>query len=75
MSTESWLTQRVKHYELLTRKLYSLLDDQSRRITELELIIERLIDAGNELDYPLDDYSEEHNEWRKIIIEWNKEHR
>jgi len=45
------------------------------RNAELELIIEELIDAGNELDYPLDDDSREHIEWRKIVTKWNKEHK
>lgn len=33
-------------------------------------MVERLIEAGNELDIPPDDFSEEQKEWREIVAEW-----
>jgi len=36
----------------------------------LEVFIDRLIEAGNALDVPPDDFSEEQKEWREIVNDW-----
>ena len=45
-------------------------DALNARIVELEVYIERLIRAGNALDVPPDDFSEEQKDWRETISEW-----
>ena len=40
------------------------------RADRAEAMVERLIEAGNALDIPPDDFSEEQKEWREIVTEW-----
>jgi len=42
------------------------------RIAELEAVIDQLIEAGNALDVPPDDFSEEQKDWREIVKEWKE---
>ena len=42
------------------------------KIVELRDFIDRLIEAGNALDVPPDDFSEEQKEWREIVSEWKE---
>lgn len=51
-------------------ELEKQLAEAKDRIVELEVYIERLIRAGNALDVPPDDFSEEQKDWRETISEW-----
>ena len=42
------------------------------KIAELRDFIARLIEAGNALDVPPDDFSEEQKEWRELVSEWKE---
>ena len=42
------------------------------RVSELKEEVERLIKAGNALDVPPDDFSEEQKEWRELVSEWKE---
>ena len=52
-----------------------LIDENNKLQAEVEAtksLVERLIEAGNALDIPPDDFSEEQKEWRAIVAEWHK---
>ncbi len=42
------------------------------RIAELKVFIDQLIEAGNALDVPPDDFSEEQKDWREIVRDWKE---
>jgi uncharacterized Zn finger protein (UPF0148 family) len=44
--------------------------DLQAEVEATKAMVERLIKAGNELDIPPDDFSEEQKEWREIVAEW-----
>lgn len=50
-------------------------DELRKRIAELEAFIEQLIEAGNALDVPPDDFSEEQKDWRELVNEWKERER
>ncbi len=47
-------------------------DKLNARVSELKVFIDRLIEAGNALDVPPDDFSEEQKEWREIVNDWRE---
>lgn len=53
-------------------ELEKQLAEAKDRIAELEAVIDQLIEAGNALDVPPDDFSEEQKDWREIVKEWKE---
>lgn len=63
-----WCGKPLGKFELHERLhcVYALRE----RAEKAEAMVERMIEAGNELDIPPDDFSEEQKEWREIVAEW-----
>ena len=62
--TELWNTRPIE-------------DALNKRIAELEALVERLIEAGNELEAGLDEYWEELStrevaNWRRLVKDWKE---
>ena len=53
-------------------KMFERVEELLYRIAELRDFIDRFIEAGNALDVPPDDFSEEQKEWRELVSEWKE---